>query len=95
MRTKSKPAPRRAASTNRSRRARLGNGFSSPEFRYLVEHCSDLEQYRGEWLLLDGYGLAAHSPDFGEIKTIVAERGIRSPFIHFMPAEDESVYVNL
>lgn len=95
MRTKPKRALRRVASSKRARHTRASNGFSSPEFRYLVEHCSELEKYRGEWLLLDGYSLVAHSPSFAEIKTVVAARKIASPFVHFVPVEDESVYVNL
>jgi hypothetical protein len=95
MPAKAKPRSHRVASRPRRRTARAKDGFSSQEFRYLVEHCAELEQYRGEWLLLEGYGLAAHSPDFASIKAVIAQRGIRSPFIHYVPLEDESVYINV
>jgi hypothetical protein len=95
MPAKAKPRAHRVVSRRRSKPVRVKDSFSNQEFRYLVEHCSELEQYRGEWLLLDGYGLAAHSSDFAAIKALIAQRGIRSPFIHYVPLEDESVYINV
>lgn len=94
MRTVSRSQRKAVTSSRRAKRTRV-ESHSSPEFRFLVEHCAELEQHRGEWLLLDGYGLAAHSADFEQIKSVIAKRKIRSPFIHYVPVEDESVYVNV
>jgi hypothetical protein len=94
LKTKPKQAAQSGVSRKAKRPARSRNGFSSQEFRYLVDHAAELEQHRGEWLLIDGYGLAAHSSDFGVIKAVIAQRGIRSPFVHYVPVEDESVFLN-
>lgn len=95
MRAKPKSKSPRAINRRRVRPARPNHGYSSEEFRYLVEHCAELEQYRGEWLLLQGYGLAAHSADFSEIKAMIARRDIQSPFTYYVPKEDESNFLSI
>ena len=65
-------------------------GRQSIEMRWLVENSRALEAHRGEWLLIVGTELVAHSRDFGEVQAAITARGIRSPFVYYVPTEDES-----
>ena len=65
----------------------------SAEMRWLVENHPWLEGYRGEWLLIQGGGLAAHSADFSEIRRAIAVRDIKSPFVYYVPKPDESTFI--
>jgi hypothetical protein len=60
---------------------------------WLVENRAALEAYRGEWLLISGRLLVAHSGDFAEIRQAIANRGIRSPFVYYVPGEEESNFI--
>jgi hypothetical protein len=71
----------------------LAGPIESPEIGWLVENRTALETYRGEWLLIFGRLLVAHSTDFAEIRQAIANRGIRSPFVYYVPAEEESNFI--
>jgi len=62
----------------------------SVEMRWLVDHSSEVEQHKGEWLLIHGAELVAHHHDFSRIRAVVTERRIRSPFVYYVPTDDES-----
>lgn len=65
----------------------------SDEMRWLVANSRDLEAYRGEWLFIRGRELYRHSPDFRQIQRAVAESGEASPFIYYVPREDEAEFI--
>lgn len=66
---------------------------TSPEMDWLSANADMLGQYCGEWLLIVGAGLAAHSADFAEIRRVVTAREIESPFIYYVPTREESNFV--
>ena len=88
-RLKARVVPRQ----KRPRPARSARNGHSPEFLYLTENAKALEAYPGEWLLLHGYGLLAHSKDFGDIKKAIAEHQIQSPFVHYVPTSEEANFI--
>lgn len=71
-----------------------GRREESPEMTWLVENRRALEMYRGEWLLISNDMLIVHNADFGEIRKAVTQRGIRSPFVYYVPTEVESNFID-
>lgn len=65
----------------------------SPEMRWLVGNAKALERYRGEWLLIQGNDLVAHSNDFNLIRETITDRNIRAPFVYYVPTEEESNFI--
>jgi hypothetical protein len=70
-----------------------GGSQDSLEMKWLVENRSALEAYRGEWLLISGNSLIVHCADFGEVRRAIADRRIRSPFVYYVPAQEESNFI--
>jgi len=94
MRPKFKSAEKRMRTAKPARRRRdEANPYQSIESQFLAEHSKQMEQYSGEWLLIHGYSLLAHNTDFGEIEKVIQERGIPSPFIHYVPKAEEMTFV--
>jgi len=65
----------------------------SPEMRWLVQNRLVLEAYHGEWLLISNSTLIIHSAEFTEIRKAIADRNIRSPFVYYVPTEEESNFI--
>ena len=83
-------------SQRRSRkRARQGAVPISAEFRYLTEHARELEKFGGEWLLIHGPKLVAHSPQFSDIERVIQREQIAVPFIHYVPKDEEVNFVDV
>jgi hypothetical protein len=85
----------------------VGEGFNMPvanigpnqvrnaELNWLREHSQETAAYVGQWLLISGDTLLAHSQDFAEIKNAILANGISSPFVYYVPTEAESSFVIL
>ena len=84
----SQPIPREIGTPNAQ-----GSPQESPEMRWLVENRSALEAYHGEWLLISNNILIVHSADFSEVRKAIADRKIRSPFVYYVPAQEESNFI--
>lgn len=68
---------------------------SSSEMRWLAENAAKIEaEYRGQWLLLNGDELLSHSQNFADIRRRIAESGIQSPFIYFVPEEGNLEFIS-
>jgi len=67
----------------------------SDEMRWLTENSRYLERYRGEWLLIRGQQLVAHSGNFGDIKATIDERNIQSPFVYYVPTVEEGNFISI
>jgi len=85
----------------------IGAGFDIPatnivpspvknaELNWLREHSAETAEYVGQWLLISGDTLVAHSQNFAEIKSAIAAQNISSPFVYYVPTEAESSFVIL
>jgi hypothetical protein len=62
----------------------------SAEMNWLVENARELEQHKGEWLLIQGRELLVHSRDFAVLRATIQERQVRSPFVYYVPTDEES-----
>ena len=67
----------------------------STEMSWLVERAEELGQYKGEWLLIQEQQLLVHSPDFRAVRAAVREHQINSPFVYYVPTDDESNSVTI
>jgi hypothetical protein len=60
---------------------------------WVEENCSYLEGFAGEWILVVGRELIAHSVRHKEILRIVKERRPVGALIHYVPRVDETAFV--
>lgn len=67
----------------------------SAEMRWLVRNARELGQHKGEWLLIQGSQLLVHSRDFAAVRAAIRERQIPSPFVYYVPTDDESNSVTI
>jgi hypothetical protein len=67
----------------------------STEMGWLVRNAHALSQHKGEWLLILGTQLLAHSRDFAAVRAAIRERQITSPFVYYVPTDDESNSVTI
>jgi len=81
--------PRRAPATPRQAAP------DSPELHWLRANRQALAEYRGEWLLIAGDRLLCHSRNFREVKAAIRCNNVASPFVYYVPTEDESNFVIL
>jgi hypothetical protein len=57
---------------------------------WLEEHAQELGRYPGEWLLINRHRLLVHSRDFAELRAVIRERQIDSPFVYYVPTDEEA-----
>ncbi len=69
------------------------NVQSPDEMEFLEENARELEQYPGEWLLIQGRELLIHSSNFHDIKAVIRERKIDCPFVYYVPTDEESNWI--
>jgi hypothetical protein len=67
----------------------------STEMSWLVQNAQELGRHKGEWLLIRGQQLLVHSPDFAELRAAVREQRINSPFVYYVPTDEESNAVTI
>ena len=72
------------------RRSLLLTSTEPREIDWLEENAGELAQYQGEWLLIQGRRLLVHSADFAVVRAAVGEHQIRSPFVYYVPTDEES-----
>ena len=74
----------------RRRQIRMEPVAESVELRWLRTHGAEIAGHRGEWLLIINDRLAASSREFAEIRRMVDRERIESPFVYYVPTEEES-----
>jgi hypothetical protein len=67
----------------------------SAELCWLVRNAQELGQHKGEWLLIWGTQLLVHSRDFAAVRAAIRDRQIPSPFVYYVPTDDESNSVTI
>jgi hypothetical protein len=70
-----------------SERVQAGSGLD-----WVEQNCKYLERFAGEWLLVVGEELVAHSTRPAEIVQIVKERRPVGAFIHYVPRLEEAAF---
>lgn len=75
------------------RRSPHGRVDNSRESEWLKLHQND---YRGQWVVLDGDRLIGHAATADEVTPFVEQaraEGVRSPFIKLIPLDDEPIWI--
>jgi ribosomal protein L37E len=65
----------------------------SSELDWLEENAQELGRYPGEWLLIQGRRLLLHSRDFAELRAVIREHRIESPFVYYVPTDEEANFI--
>lgn len=56
------------------------------------------DEYRGQWIVLDGDRLVGHSANPDQVDAFVEQarqQGVRSPYIELIPLDDEPIWAGL
>jgi len=81
-----KPAPK-------VRRSSCGVMDHSKEGEWLRRH---RDEYRGQWVVLDGDRLVGHAATAAEVTAFVEQaraEGVRSPLVQLIPLDDEPIWM--
>ena len=62
---------------------------ASEEIETLEQRCDEFSKFAGEWLLLKGNQLLAHSRDFKDINAEIQKRHLKDCFLHYVPTSVE------
>lgn len=64
---------------------RSADPFRTREQDWIDSHREQLEAYRGEWIVVEGDRLVAHSPDAATAFAEARRQGIQVPFVEWIP----------
>ena len=67
----------------------------SPEMLSLEENAEKFVHYAGQWLLLTGGKLVAHSRDYAAILKEIERKGVKDGLVYYVPKPEESDFVLL
>lgn len=66
---------------------------SSQELDTLEERIEEFSAFSGEWLLLQGDQLLAHSRDYRDINAEIQKRGLTDCLVHYVPTPAERDFI--
>ena len=66
---------------------------ASQEIDTLEQRVDEFSQFVGEWLLLKGDQLLAHSRDYQEINAEIQKRQLKDCFVHYVPTSAECDFI--
>jgi hypothetical protein len=66
-----------------------GTHSTTEEIETLEQRCDEFSEFVGEWLLLKGNQLLAHSRDFKDINAEIKKRHLKDCFLHYVPTAAE------
>jgi len=62
---------------------------TSEEIETLEQRCDEFSKFAGEWLLLKGNQLLAHSRDYQDINAEIQKLYLKDCFVHYVPTPAE------
>jgi len=66
---------------------------SSQELATLDKRFGEFSAFEGEWLLLKGDQLLAHSQDYHDINAEIQKRGLTDCFVDYVPTSAERDFI--
>ncbi|MFN7949752.1 MAG: antitoxin family protein [Blastocatellia bacterium] len=84
------PVSRPVPKVRRSPHGRVDN---SRENEWLKQHQNE---YRGQWVVLDGDRLIGHAASASEVKAFIEQarqEGVRAPFVHYIDEDPEPIWM--
>lgn len=77
----------------------LSKHFGPPrrqtEIDWIKRNTEISEEYRGKWVVLEKDELIASDKDYGKARAIAKQRGIKRPFIVFVPSTASSRFMGI
>lgn len=65
------------------------------EMNWLTTHKDVAEQYGGQWIVLEKDALIANHPEYQKARDAATQRGIKRPFIIFIPRNDGGAFMGI
>jgi hypothetical protein len=65
------------------------------EMRWIENNKDFLETLSSNWIVVEGYQLVAYSKDFSIALTQAKEKGVKVPFVYFIPESKQSETINI
>ena len=66
---------------------------TSEEIETLEQRWDEFSEFAGEWLLLKGDQLLAHSRDYQEINAKIQKLHLKDCFVHYVPTSTERDFI--
>jgi hypothetical protein len=66
---------------------------TSEEIDTLEKRFEEFSEFAGEWLLLKGDQLLAHSHDYQDINAEIQKRHLKDCFVHYVPTSTERDFI--
>ena len=66
---------------------------SSKELDTLEKRFEEFSAFAGEWLLLKGDQLLAHSREYRDINAEIQKRGLKDCLVHYVPTPTERDFI--
>jgi hypothetical protein len=65
------------------------------EMNWLTTHKDVADQYGGQWIVLEKEELIAHDAEYQKAREVATRRGIKRPFIIFIPCKDSGAFMGI
>ncbi|MBI4471269.1 MAG: hypothetical protein HY646_01280 [Acidobacteria bacterium] len=65
----------------------------SQELDILEKRFDEFSAFAGEWLLIKGDQLLAHSRDYHDINAEIQKRGLKDCLVHYVPTPSERDFI--
>jgi hypothetical protein len=65
------------------------------EMNWLTRHKNVMSQYAGQWIVLEKDELIANSSDYAKARDAAVQKGIKRPFIIFVPLEEDGAFMGV
>ena len=65
------------------------------ELKWLNDHFKELDNYVGQWVVIEGSRLVAADADYETVSNRASDAGIARPFIIFIPPHEENAFMGL
>ena len=82
-RTRRKPVASKSAQS--AANGKSWHGFRAVEMEWMNKHPEELRKCAGEYVIIEGTEIIAHGKEPAELFEIAKRRGVKIPFIFFVP----------
>ena len=80
---------------NRQKRPVLGPSLRQSEMNWLTRNKNLSSQYGGQWIVLEKDELVANDEDYSKAREAATRRGIKRPFIIFVPIKGTAEFMGI
>ncbi len=73
----------------------IGSSRRRTEIDWIARNRNLADMYGGQWVVIEKDELVANDPDYQRARDVAKQRGIRRPFIFFVPPKDSGGFMGL